>query len=228
MSSAGAAPASHWFEERAIARQPARAVTLDLRAAPVRAARCAAAASLRKSRGKVSQPGSPLSPITSFAAVLAVKGSLTPEMPPLTAPGRRSPTIRYEKRWLLFGCCLRHSTRSRWSRPPIPELPRYTQGKSKPMQAAAQAAKEKMSTPVFSLAASAAAPGTTKSEGTNPIPQPDIQAETRIRGFNLAGTARIGTSSWLSSTSQWASAYSCDPTALASLVQRYYANNFVG
>jgi hypothetical protein len=56
----GAAPASHWFEESNVARQPARAVTLDLRAASVRAARCAAAASLRKSRGKVSQPGSPL------------------------------------------------------------------------------------------------------------------------------------------------------------------------
>jgi RHS repeat-associated protein len=60
--------------------------------------------------------------------------------------------------------------RSRWSRPSISEPPRYTQGKSKPMQAA-QAAKEKMSTPVFSLAASAAA--TTKSAGTNPIPIPD-------------------------------------------------------
>jgi RHS repeat-associated protein len=94
------------------------------------------------------------------------------------------------------------------------------------MQAAAQAAKEKMSEPVFSLAASAAAAAITKSAGTNPIPQPDIQAQTRIRVFNLAGTARIGTSSWLSSTSQWASTYSCDPTALASLVQRYYADNF--
>ena len=37
----------------------------------------------------------------------------------------------------------------------------------------AQAAKEKMHAPVFSSAASAAAPTTTKSEGTNPIPQPD-------------------------------------------------------
>src|SRR5450755_1228078 len=35
----------------------------------------------------------------------------------------------------------------------------------------AQAAKEKMHAPAFSLAASAAA--TTRSEGTNPIPQPD-------------------------------------------------------
>jgi RHS repeat-associated protein len=94
------------------------------------------------------------------------------------------------------------------------------------MQAAAEAAKEKMSMPVFSLAASAAAAATTKSEGTNPIPQPAIQAQTRIRVFNFAGTARIGTSTWLSSTSQWASAHSCDGTALVSLVQRYYANNF--
>jgi RHS repeat-associated protein len=60
--------------------------------------------------------------------------------------------------------------RSRWSRPYISEPPRYTQGKAKPMQAA-QAAKKKMSMPVFSLAASAAA--TTKSAGTNPIPIPD-------------------------------------------------------
>jgi len=37
----------------------------------------------------------------------------------------------------------------------------------------AQAAKEKMHTPVFSLAASAAIAATTKSAGTNPIPQPD-------------------------------------------------------
>jgi hypothetical protein len=37
----------------------------------------------------------------------------------------------------------------------------------------AQAAKEKMHAPVFSSAASATAPTTTKSEGTNPIPQPD-------------------------------------------------------
>ena len=37
----------------------------------------------------------------------------------------------------------------------------------------AQAAKEKMHAPVFSLAASAAFAATTKSEGTNPIPQPD-------------------------------------------------------
>jgi len=37
----------------------------------------------------------------------------------------------------------------------------------------AQAAKEKMHVPVFSLAASAAGGATTKSEGTNPIPQPD-------------------------------------------------------
>ena len=38
---------------------------------------------------------------------------------------------------------------------------------------AAQAAKEKMHAPVFSLAASAGATAGTKSEGTNPIPQPD-------------------------------------------------------
>jgi RHS repeat-associated protein len=57
-----------------------------------------------------------------------------------------------------------------------------------------QAAKEKMSTPVFSLAASAARTAITKSEGTNPIPQPD--AATRFFKTNptsgLARNSRLG------------------------------------
>jgi hypothetical protein len=102
---------------------------VDLRAAPVRATRYAAAASLRKTRGKVSQPGSPFSPVTAYAAVLAVKGSLAPDLPHLTAPGRRRQTIRYEKRWLPIGRSLRLPTRCRWSQPYISEPPRYTQMK---------------------------------------------------------------------------------------------------
>jgi RHS repeat-associated protein len=58
----------------------------------------------------------------------------------------------------------------------------------------AQAAKEKMHAPVFSLAASAAAAATTKSAGTNPIPQP--VAATRFFKTNpksrLARNSRLG------------------------------------
>jgi RHS repeat-associated protein len=61
----------------------------------------------------------------------------------------------------------------------------------------AQAAKEKMHAPVFSLAASAAAIPTTKSEGTNPIPQPDARLGQHVffktnPTFQLVQNSRLG------------------------------------
>jgi len=74
----------------------------------------------------------PFSAIASWAAVLAVQGSLSPDLPPWTAPVRRRPIPVYEKRGLLIG-------RS-FDAPPAPisrarptqtgrklDLPRYTQ-----------------------------------------------------------------------------------------------------
>jgi RHS repeat-associated protein len=93
---------------------------------------------------------------------------------------------------------------------------------------AAQATKEKMSTPVFSLAASAAASSATPlNYKTNPIPQMNTaEAKTCIRGFNFAGTTCISSPTWLSSTSRPACTYSYDPIAVVQLVQRYFSSQY--
>ena len=74
---------SHWVEESNVARQPPCASAL-VSALLLRRRLPADAASLRlrKTRGKVSQPGSPFSPVTSLAAALGVKGSLAPDLRP--------------------------------------------------------------------------------------------------------------------------------------------------
>jgi RHS repeat-associated protein len=83
---------------------------------------------------------------------------------------------------------------------------------------AAQATKEKIS-PVFSLAASAAAPAHMQFCTNEPT-----EAQTRIRGFNSESTALISPSAWLSSTLQPASTPPSGESAVAQLVQRYYSS----
>jgi len=175
-------------------RTPTRARRhVDLRAAPVFAARCAAAASLRKTRGKVSQPGSPLFSSHSLCggprrqgfaragnAALDCSGPPQPDYPLREkVAANRAPLAPSHALPLVATVYLRtaalHSDEAGGS-----------------MQLA-QAAKEKMHAPVFSLAASAG----TKSEGTNPIPQPD--AWLRQQAFfktnpisQLAQNSRLG------------------------------------
>jgi len=100
---------------------------------------------------------------------------------------------------------------------------------------AAPAAKEKLSEPVFSLAASAAAAATTKSDETNPTrttpPAPWLRffiglTENSHQGFHHKTAPPISPATWLTSTWQPVSAHACAEIASASLVQRYYASNF--
>jgi len=88
---------------------------------------------------------------------------------------------------------------------------------------AAQATKEKMSPPVFSLAASAAAAAPVDARMQFCTNEP-TEAETRIRGFDSENTARLSPSAWLSSTWQPGWATASGESAVAQLVQRYYSS----
>jgi RHS repeat-associated protein len=95
-------------------------------------------------------------------------------MPPLTAPGRRRADYPLQEKVAADRAQLAPShALSLVAAVHLRTAALHSDEAGGSMQLA-QAAKEKMHAPVFSLAASAAAAATTKSEGTNPIPQPDV------------------------------------------------------
>jgi hypothetical protein len=118
-----------------------------------------------------------------------------PELLPLTAPGRRRADYPLREKVAANRALLEASH----ALPLVATVQLRTAAlhsdEARGSMQLAQAAKEEMHAPVFSLAASAAVTAATKSEGTNPIPQPDTWPRCRHAFFKTNPISRLAQNS---------------------------------